>query len=46
MIKLNKAFCLTLLVLLAISCGKENETNFTLKGKIKGLKKGSLLYFT
>jgi hypothetical protein len=40
MIKLNKAFCLTLLVLLAISCSKEKETNFTLKGKIKGLKKG------
>ena len=40
MTKLNKALSLILLVLLAVSCGKEKETNFTLKGNIKGLKKG------
>jgi hypothetical protein len=40
MTKLNKALSLILLVLLAFSCGKDKESNFTLKGKIKGLKKG------
>lgn len=40
MTKFNKALGLILLVLLAFSCGKEKVTNFTLKGKIKGLKKG------
>ncbi len=40
MTKLNKALSLILLVLLAVSCGKDKATNFTLKGKIKGLKKG------
>ncbi len=38
--KLNKFLGLIILVLMAISCGKEKETNFTLKGNIKGLKKG------
>ena len=29
-----------LIAVLSISCGKESEANFTLKGSIKGLKKG------
>ena len=40
MTNLNKALSLLLLVLITVSCGKEIENNFTLKGKIKGLKKG------
>lgn len=40
MTKLNKALSLIILALLAISCGKENDANFTLKGTVKGLKKG------
>ncbi len=40
MTKLNKALSLILFALIAVSCGKEKETNFTLKGNIKGLKKG------
>ena len=40
MTKLNKALSLILLVLLAVSCGKDKDANFTLKGSIKGLKKG------
>ncbi|WP_178987791.1 DUF4369 domain-containing protein [Winogradskyella schleiferi] len=40
MTKLNKALSLIILVMLAVSCGKESDSNFTLKGKIKGLKKG------
>ncbi|WP_299126055.1 DUF4369 domain-containing protein [uncultured Winogradskyella sp.] len=40
MTNLNKALTLILLVFLAISCSKDNEANFTLKGHIKGLKKG------
>ncbi len=40
MTKFNKALSLILLVFITISCGKDKETNFTLNGKIKGLKKG------
>jgi hypothetical protein len=40
MTKLIKALSLIILVALAVSCGKDNDTNFTLKGNIKGLKKG------
>jgi len=40
MTKLNKALSLITLVVLAVSCGKNNDANFTLKGHIKGLKKG------
>lgn len=40
MTKLHKAFSLIILMVLTISCGKDNATNFTLKGTIKGLKKG------
>ncbi len=40
MIKLNKVLSLIILLLLTVSCGKEKEANFTLKGNVKGLKKG------
>ncbi|NRD20642.1 DUF4369 domain-containing protein [Winogradskyella eckloniae] len=40
MTKVNKALTLILLTVLAISCAKENESSFTLKGTVKGLKKG------
>lgn len=40
MTKLNKVLSLIILVLIAVSCGKDKESNFTLKGTIKGLKKG------
>lgn len=40
MSKLNKILSLIIIVLITISCGKDNDANFTLKGKIKGLKKG------
>lgn len=40
MTKLNKALSLIILSILAISCGKESDANFTLKGSVKGLKKG------
>jgi len=40
MIKLNKVLSLIILLLITVSCGKEKETNFTLKGNVKGLKKG------
>ena len=40
MTKLNKSLCIILLILLPVSCGKDEEANFTLKGNIKGLKKG------
>ncbi len=40
MIKLNKVLSLIILLLLTVSCGKEKEANFTLKGSVKGLKKG------
>jgi len=40
MTTLNKVFSLIILLALAVSCGKNNDANFTLKGHIKGLKKG------
>ena len=40
MTKLNKALSLIILLLIVVSCGKDNDTNFTLKGTVKGLKKG------
>jgi hypothetical protein len=40
MIKLNKVLSLIILLLIAVSCGKGKEANFTLKGNVKGLKKG------
>ena len=40
MTKLNKALSLIILLSIAVSCGKNNDSNFTLKGKVKGLKKG------
>ncbi|EPR72009.1 hypothetical protein ADIWIN_2848 [Winogradskyella psychrotolerans RS-3] len=40
MTKLNKVLSLIILIILAVSCGKNNDANFTLKGNIKGLKKG------
>lgn len=40
MTKLNKVFSLIILVTALVSCSKEKEANFTLKGQIKGLKKG------
>jgi hypothetical protein len=40
MTKLNKVISLIIFVFLLISCGKDTKANFTLKGSIKGLKKG------
>jgi hypothetical protein len=40
MTKLNKVLSLIILALIITSCGKDNDTNFTLKGNVKGLKKG------
>ncbi|WP_426430960.1 DUF4369 domain-containing protein [Winogradskyella sp. HB-48] len=40
MTKLNKTLSLLFLLFIVTSCSKEVETNFTLKGHIKGLKKG------
>lgn len=40
MTKLNKILSFIFLILLTVSCGKSNESNFTLKGSVKGLKKG------
>ncbi|GGW71250.1 uncharacterized protein DUF4369 [Winogradskyella epiphytica] len=40
MTKLNKALSLIFIAVLVVSCGKSNDSNFTLKGSIKGLKKG------
>lgn len=40
MTKFNKVLTLLILTTTIISCGKDKETNFTLKGSIKGLKKG------
>lgn len=40
MIKLFKALSLFILVILVVACNNEPESNFTLNGKIKGLKKG------
>ncbi|WP_084221579.1 DUF4369 domain-containing protein [Winogradskyella sp. PG-2] len=40
MMTLNKALSLIFILLILVSCGKEKEANFTLKGSVKGLKKG------
>ncbi|MBL86547.1 MAG: hypothetical protein CMO82_07805 [Winogradskyella sp.] len=40
MTNLYKTLSLFTLLLLVVSCGSDNDTNFTLKGTIKGLKKG------
>lgn len=40
MTNLNKALSLIILMIITVSCGNDNTSNFTLKGKIKGLKKG------
>ncbi|WP_430466566.1 DUF4369 domain-containing protein [Winogradskyella ouciana] len=40
MTKFNKILSLLILISMIVSCGKDKETNFTLKGSIKGLKKG------
>ena len=40
MTKLNKVLSLIILAVIAVSCGKDNDANFTLKGTVKGLKKG------
>lgn len=40
MTKLYNALSLITLVVLAVSCNKEADTNFTLNGSVKGLKKG------
>lgn len=40
MTKLYKTLSLIIIVVLAVSCGKDNNANFTLKGTVKGLKKG------
>ena len=41
MTKLNKVLSLIILILIVVSCGNDKEANFTLKGKIKGLKKST-----
>jgi hypothetical protein len=40
MIKLNKVLSLIIIALVLVSCGKDKDANFTLKGNVKGLKKG------
>ncbi len=40
MSQINKTLSLILLALITLSCGKDKASNFTLKGKIKDLKKG------
>ncbi len=40
MTKTSKLLSLIAIVLLIVSCGKDKDTNFTLNGSIKGLKKG------
>ncbi|MFK7832379.1 MAG: DUF4369 domain-containing protein [Winogradskyella sp.] len=40
MTTLKKTLSLILFIALAISCSKKKDTNFTLKGTVKGLKKG------
>ncbi|MBO6880303.1 DUF4369 domain-containing protein [Winogradskyella sp.] len=40
MTKFNKILSLLILISMIVSCGKDKEANFTLKGSIKGLKKG------
>ena len=42
MIKSYKVFTTILLAILFISCSKTGESNFTLKGTVKGLKKGTV----
>lgn len=42
MIKNSKFLSLIALILLQISCGKDTDSNFTLKGYVKGLKKGTV----
>lgn len=36
----NKALSLIIILVFAVSCGKDNASNFTLNGSVKGLKKG------
>lgn len=40
MTKFNKVLSIIVVATMAISCGKDKEANFILKGSIKGLKKG------
>ena len=40
MLKFYKILSIVFLTLVIVSCEKQNDANFTLKGKIKGLKKG------
>ncbi|WP_179345969.1 DUF4369 domain-containing protein [Winogradskyella ursingii] len=40
MTRIYKALSIILLLVLTISCGKDSDSNFKLKGKVKGLKKG------
>lgn len=40
MTKFYKTLSLLALLLIVCSCGDDNDTNFTLKGSVKGLKKG------
>lgn len=40
MTKFYKTLSVSLLLLFIVSCSKDVDTNFTLKGRIKGLKKG------
>ncbi|WP_431134975.1 DUF4369 domain-containing protein [Psychroserpens mesophilus] len=40
--KISKFLSLTVLILLNMSCEKDTDSNFTLKGYVKGLKKGTV----
>ena len=40
MTKLNNALSLIILLVIAMSCNKDKDASFTLKGNVKGLKKG------
>lgn len=42
MTRLYKTLSLLILITLIVSCGNDNTANFTLKGTIKGLKKGTV----
>ena len=42
MTKISKSLSLIVLILLNISCAKEEQHNFKLKGYVKGLKKGTV----
>lgn len=42
MSKISKLLSLIVLILLNTSCKKESDSNFTLKGYVKGLKKGTV----